>query len=73
VRAGLRVDDPEILWAVARLVTLARLVVEPSGSVPLAALRRHRELFAGRRVALVLTGGNIAPTVLARALGTLTP
>jgi threonine dehydratase len=74
VRAGLRVDDAEILWAVARLATLARLVVEPSGAVPLAALRRHPERFAGRRVALVLTGGNIAPALLARAVAAgLTP
>ena len=32
---------------------------QPSGAVVLAALLKHRDLFEGKRVGLVLSGGNI--------------
>jgi threonine dehydratase len=34
-------------------------VIEPSAAVPLAAVLRHRERFAGRRVGVILSGGNV--------------
>ena len=36
-----------------------KIVVEPSGAVPFAMLMAHRERFAGRRVGLILSGGNL--------------
>jgi threonine dehydratase len=36
-----------------------KAIVEPSGAVPLAALLRARGDFAGRRVGLILSGGNV--------------
>ena len=36
-----------------------KLVVEPSGVVPLAAVLAAPEKFRGRRVGIVLTGGNV--------------
>jgi threonine dehydratase len=33
--------------------------VEPSSALVLAALVKHRERFRGKRVGLVLTGGNV--------------
>ena len=36
-----------------------KIVVEPSGAVPLAAVLRHRDLFAGRDVGLIVSGGNV--------------
>jgi threonine dehydratase len=63
------VTEEEIGGALARLVRDARLVVEPSGAVAVAARLFHRdELPPGRTVAVV-TGGNVAPTVLASAAG----
>ncbi len=63
------VTEEEIAAALGRLVREARLVVEPSGAVALAARLFHRdELPAGRTVAVV-TGGNVDPVVLASALG----
>lgn len=53
-------DDDEIRAAMALLWTRLKLVVEPSGATVLAALLKHRDLFAGKRVALVLSGGNLA-------------
>jgi threonine dehydratase len=42
--------------------------VEGAGAVGLAALLRHRERFTGRKVGLVLSGGNIEPLVLAEII-----
>jgi threonine dehydratase len=62
------VTDEEILATVGVLARSARLVVEPSGAASVAAFLHHRhELPAGRTVA-VLTGGNIAPELLADVL-----
>jgi threonine dehydratase len=36
-----------------------KLVVEPSGAVPLAAVLEHPDHFAGRRIGLILSGGNV--------------
>jgi threonine dehydratase len=36
-----------------------KLVVEPSGAVPLAAVFEHPDHFADRRVGLILSGGNV--------------
>jgi threonine dehydratase len=45
--------------AMEQLLNLAKLVVEPSGAVPLAAVMNDPGRFAGRRVALIVSGGNI--------------
>jgi threonine dehydratase len=43
-----------------RLVwTRMKLVIEPSAAVGLAVVLAHPDQFAGRRVAVVLTGGNV--------------
>ena len=36
-----------------------KVVLEPSGANALAALMRHRGQFAGQRVGVTLSGGNI--------------
>lgn len=71
--AGL-VDDillaPEssIETAVQTMLTDGRVLVEGAGATPLAALMDHRERFAGRRVGLVVAGGNIDARLLASVL-----
>lgn len=54
----LTVDDETIIRAMRVLWERAKLLVEPSGAVPLAAVLTHPERFEGRRVGLFLTGGN---------------
>lgn len=56
-----RVDDAAILDAMRLLYERAKLVVEPSGAVPVAAaLVASRELgLEGRRVGVIVSGGNI--------------
>ncbi|MFJ8579058.1 threonine/serine dehydratase [Micromonospora sp. NPDC093277] len=63
------VTEEEITAAMGRLVREARLVVEPSAAVAVAARLFHRdELPSGRTVAVV-TGGNVDPAVLASLAG----
>jgi threonine dehydratase len=47
------------------LLEIEKTVVEGAGAAGLAALLAHRERFAGRRVGVVLCGGNIDPMMLA--------
>lgn len=54
--------------AVALLVRLQKLVVEGASGAGLALMLQQPERFAGRRVGLVLTGGNIDTRLLANVL-----
>jgi threonine dehydratase len=53
------VSDAEAVAAMRLLWRELKLVVEVSSATVLAALLKRRERFAGRRVGLVLTGGNV--------------
>lgn len=52
-------SDAETVAAMRLLWERLKLVVEPSCAVPLAALLRQRERFAGLRVGIILSGGNV--------------
>ena len=62
------VTDVEVAHAVRVLAMRAKQVVEPSGAAGLAAVLAGHLAVSGRRVGVVLSGGNIAPEVLARIL-----
>ncbi|MBS0448263.1 MAG: threonine ammonia-lyase [Proteobacteria bacterium] len=62
------VGEDDIEQAILLLLEIEKTVVEGAGAVGLAALMRHRERFAGRKVGLVLSGGNIEPLVLAEII-----
>lgn len=53
------VSDDEIRAGQAVAWKLLRLVIEPSSATVLAAIARYPELFAGRRVGLIVSGGNV--------------
>ncbi|HLU39957.1 MAG TPA: threonine/serine dehydratase [Planctomycetota bacterium] len=53
-----RVSETAILAAARFFLERMKIVVEPSSATVLAALRAVRDRFAGRRVGLILTGGN---------------
>jgi threonine dehydratase len=55
----LPVSEDEIVAAMRLLWERLKQVVEPSSATVFAALLRHRERFAGKRVGVVLTGGNV--------------
>lgn len=61
----LLVDEGDIEQAVLMLLEIEKTLVEGAGAAGLAAMLRHRERFAGRKVGLVLSGGNIDPLLLA--------
>jgi threonine dehydratase len=61
----LLVDEGDLEQAVVLLLEIEKTVAEGAGAVGLAAVLRHRERFQGRRVGLVLCGGNIDPLMLA--------
>lgn len=60
----LLVDEDDIERAVQLLLSLEKTVVEGAGAAGLAAILKHRERFAGRKVGLVLSGGNIDLLIL---------
>jgi len=59
------VDDSEIANAILFLLENQKLVVEGAGSVGVAALLHHKlEHLKGKKVAIVLSGGNVDVTLL---------
>ena len=61
----LLVDEGDIEQAVLMLLEIEKTLVEGAGAAGLAALVRHPAHFAGKKVGLVLSGGNIDPLLLA--------
>ena len=55
------------------LYELARSLAEGAGAAPLAALMQDKDRMAGKRVGLILTGGNIDMPVMAKVLRGETP
>jgi threonine dehydratase len=55
----IRVEEQEIVSALRLLMERMKLVVEPSGAVPLAALLKEQATFGGKRVGIILSGGNV--------------
>ena len=59
------VDEGDIEEAMLLLLEIEKTVVEGAGAAGLAGLLRNHERFAGRKVGVVLSGGNIDPLTLA--------
>jgi threonine dehydratase len=62
------VTDDEMLHAIAFLLLNEHTVAEPAGAAATAALLKAEKEFAGKNVVLVVTGANIAPDILRRAV-----
>ncbi len=68
VRLGLDlvlVDEGDIEQAIVMLLEVEKTLVEGAGAAGLAALLKYPERFKGKKVGLVLCGGNIDPLLLA--------
>ena len=59
------VQEGDIEQAVLMLLEIEKTLVEGAGAAGLAALVRYPERFKGKKVGLVLSGGNIDPLLLA--------
>jgi len=61
----LLVDEGDIEQAIVMLLEIEKTLVEGAGAAGLAALLKNPERFSGKKVGLVLGGGNIDPMLLA--------
>ena len=62
------VDEHRIERAVALLLQIEKTVAEGAGAAGLAAVLAYPELFAGKKVGIVISGGNIDTRLLANVL-----
>jgi threonine dehydratase len=62
------VSEAELEKAVSLLLQIEKTVVEGAGAAGLAAVLTNKDRFAGKKVGLVLTGGNIDTRLLANVL-----
>lgn len=67
VRGSFEVDDEELGRALVGLLLHAKVLAEPSGAAGLAGALRGE--LRGRRVGVLLSGGNVEPTLVAELLG----
>ncbi len=57
-------SEEELMSATRSMIEATKTLVEPAGAAPLAAAIKIRDRLAGKRVALVCSGGNISPAQL---------
>lgn len=60
----LTAEETQIARSMRDVMERAKLVIEPSSAVPLAAIVAARDRFAGKRVGVILSGGNVDFTSL---------
>ena len=64
----LLVNERELEWAVGALIEQQRVVSEGAGAAGIAAIHAKPAMFAGKKVGVVICGGNIDPRLLASIL-----
>lgn len=62
------VDDEEMRVAIRYYLEKAKTLAEPAGAAPLAAALKLRDQVQGKKIALILSGGNISPAELSQCL-----
>lgn len=70
VRQVLTVSDDDIRQAMILFWQKLKMLIEPSSATVIAAIRNHPEIFAGRKVGALISGGNIHPAEWQRLTGT---
>lgn len=55
----LTASEQEIIDAMKLIWKRLKIVMEPSSAVPLATILKNPEIFAGQRVGVIITGGNV--------------
>lgn len=64
----LLVSEDALEEAVCMLMTIEKTVPEGAGAAPLAAINSYPEIFRNKKIAMILSGGNIDPRLLASLL-----
>lgn len=55
----LTASEEEIVEAMKLIWKRMKIVMEPSSAVPLATVLKNKDVFAGKRVGVIITGGNV--------------
>jgi threonine dehydratase len=55
----LTATEEEIIAAMKLTWERMKIVIEPSCAVPLAVILKNRDVFAGKRIGVIITGGNV--------------
>ncbi len=55
----LTASEDEIIDAMELIWSRMKIVMEPSSAVPLATILKNKDRFAGKRVGIIITGGNV--------------
>ena len=61
VKRVLTVSDDDIRAAMILFWQKLKMLIEPSSATVIAAIRNHPEIFAGKKVGAIISGGNIHP------------
>ena len=59
IALGKGATEQEIIDAMRLIWARMKIVMEPSSAVPLATILKNRDTFAGKRVGVIITGGNV--------------
>lgn len=59
VKTIIRVEEDEIIHAMRLIWERMKIIVEPSCAVPFAAVLKAPEKFAGKKLGIILSGGNV--------------
>ncbi len=59
VKEILTVSDEEIVEAMRLTWERMKIIIEPSCAVPLAVVLKYKEKFEGKRIGIIITGGNV--------------
>jgi len=59
IKEIITVTDDEIIDALRLVWERMKIIIEPSCAVPLAALIKEKDRFTGKRVGIILSGGNV--------------
>lgn len=59
VKEIIRVEEDEIIAAMRLIWERMKIIIEPSCAVPYAALLREKDRFEGKKIGIILSGGNV--------------
>jgi threonine dehydratase len=60
VHTIITVSEESIIQAMMLTWERMKIIIEPSSAVPLAAVLENREIFEGKKVAIIISGGNVS-------------
>jgi threonine dehydratase len=64
VKDIIRVEENEIITAMKLIWERMKIIIEPSCAVPFAAVLKRKDLFANKKIGIILSGGNVDLTQL---------